>query len=75
MNLAQRATTEASRCKFEHVDFEFWNSTRFEADNERSQVMKTKHTAVVTIEKLLKPSKVDRVRLDTTNDPNGKAVL
>ena len=72
---AQRATTETSSSQFKNVTFELRNITRFNTSDKGAKITKAFNAAAGATEVCLKPSSVERIGFDTTNDFDGKAIL
>jgi len=71
----QRATTETSGSQLENVTLKLWDQTRFKTNDKGTKVTKTFHVTVGAAEVRLKPSSVERIGFDTTDDFDGKTVL
>ena len=73
--LTQRATTETGGSQLENASFEPGDDTRFKTNDKATNIMKALNTTVGATEVFLKPSSVERIGFNITNDFDGKAVL
>ena len=73
--LTQRATTETSGSQLKDATCKLGDDTRFKTNDKATEITKALNTTVGKTEVFLKPSSVERIRLDTTNNFDRKTVL